>query len=171
MIRVDSSLCLGCQSCSNVCPSEKIARTEGDGRITICWKSCDEENDEGCDLCVKACPTKALSLAALDVTAPECEASFDMAVCRICGSRYATEPMLKMIEMSLPAEIQKDATGLQWVRVCPECRRNVEAKRLVGQILPGRRTKDWRCSFLFTAGKRGLYPGRMQLLYDLIVFL
>lgn len=171
MIRVDSSLCLGCQSCSNVCPSEKIVRSEADGRITIRWKSCNEEKDEGCDLCVRACPTKALSLAALDNAAHECEASFDMAVCKICGSRYATESMLKMIESSLPAEIQKDATGLEWTRVCLQCRRNVEAKRLTGQILPGRRTKDWRCSFLFTAGKRGLYPGRMRLLYDLIVFL
>lgn len=171
MIRVDSSLCLGCQSCSNVCPSEKISRTEADGRITICWKICDEEGDEGCDLCLKACPTKALSLAAHDEAASVWEASFDMAVCKICGSCYATEPMLKMIESSLPAEIQKDATGLEWIRVCPECRRNVEARRLTGQILPGRRTKDWRCSFLFTAGKRGLYPGRMRLLYDLIVFL
>lgn len=167
MIRVDSSLCLGCQSCSNVCPSQKIARTEADGRITIRWNSCDEQ----CDLCLKACPTKALSLAARDEAATESEASFDMAVCNICGSRYATEPMLKMIESSLPSEIQKDATGLQWVRVCLQCRRNVEAKRLVGQILPGRRTKDWRCSFLFTAGKRGLHPGRMRLLYDLIIFL
>jgi NAD-dependent dihydropyrimidine dehydrogenase PreA subunit len=167
MIKVDSGLCLGCQSCSNVCPSEKIARTEADGRIAIRWKSCNEQ----CDLCLKACPTKALSLAAHDEAAPECKASFDMAVCKICGSRYATESMLKMIESSLPTEIQKDATGLEWVRVCPECRRNVEARRLTGQILPGRRTKDWRCSILFTAGKRGLHPGRMRLLYDLIVFL
>ncbi len=163
MIRVDSSLCLGCHSCTNVCPREKIVRIEADGRITIRWKSCDEV----CDLCLKACPTKALSLVAQDEAALECEASFDMAVCKICGSPYATEPMLKMIESSLPSEIQKDTTGLKWIRVCPECRRNVEAKRLVGQILPERRRKDWRCSFLFTAGKRGLYPGRMQLLYDL----
>jgi NAD-dependent dihydropyrimidine dehydrogenase PreA subunit len=167
MIRVESSLCLGCQSCSNICPGQKIARTEADGRITIRWMSCDEP----CDLCLKACPTKALSLAARDEATPDYEASFDMAVCKICGSRYATEPMLKMIESSLPSEIQKDATGLQWVRLCPECRRNVEARRLVGQMLPGRRTKDWRCSFLFTAGRRGLHPGRMRLLYDLIVFL
>jgi ferredoxin len=170
MIKVDSSQCLGCQSCSNVCPSEKIVRTEGDGRVTVRWKSCDKESNEGCDLCIKACPTKALSLAARVESAPESEASFDMAICKICGSRYATEPMLKMIESSLPSEIQKDATGLEWIRVCLQCRRDVEAKRLVGQILPGRRTKDWRCSFLFTAGKRGLHPGRMRLLYDLIVF-
>ncbi|OPY51156.1 MAG: Ferredoxin [Methanosaeta sp. PtaU1.Bin112] len=163
MIRVESSLCLGCQSCSNVCPSQKIVRTEEDGRISISWKSCNEQ----CDLCLKACPTKALSLAAHEEAAPECEASFDMAVCKICRSRYATEPMLKMIESSLPSEIQKDMTGLEWIRVCPECRRNVEAKRLVGQILPERRRKDFRCSFLFIAGKRGLYPGRVQLLYDL----
>jgi ferredoxin len=163
MIKANISLCLGCQSCYNICPSQKIIRSEAKERIMVHWKRCKEK----CDLCVKACPTGALSLAAWDETVPEDEAFFDQVSCKICGSLYATEPMLKMIEASLPAEIQRDATGLEWIRICPECRRDIEAKRLVGQILPERRRKDWRCSFLFLAGKRGLHPARTKLLCDL----
>ena len=166
MIRVDTSLCLGCQSCFNVCPGQNIIRNETDGRITVHWKSCKEE----CDLCVKMCPSGALTLMPWDEIEPEWEISFDLVACKICGSRYATEPMLKKIESSLPAEIQKDSTGLEWIRICPVCRRNIEAESLAKLILPGRRKNDWRCSWHFLAGKRGLYPGRMRLLYDLIVF-
>ena len=166
MIRVDTGQCLGCHSCSNVCPSLNIIRSETDGKRTVQWKRCKEE----CDLCVKMCPTKALTLMPWDETEPEGEVSFDLVACKICGSRYATEPMLLRIESSLPAEIQKDATGLEWIRICPVCRRNIEAERMVEQILTGRRKKEWRCSWLFQAGKRGLHPERMRLLYDLIVF-
>lgn len=66
MIRVDSSLCLGCRSCFNVCPSQNIIRSEANGRATVHWKSCKEE----CDLCVKMCPSKALSLVSGDEAEP-----------------------------------------------------------------------------------------------------
>jgi ferredoxin len=137
-----------------------------DGRRMVHWKRCQEE----CDLCVKMCPVGALTLVPWDETEPECEVFFDLVACNICGSRYSTKPMLERIESLLPAEIQKDSTGLKWIRICPICRRNIDAERLVKQMLPGRRREDWRCSWLFLAGKRGLYPGRMRLLYDLIVF-
>lgn len=166
MIKVDTCLCLGCQSCINICPNKSIVRSETDGRITVHWNRCNEK----CDLCVKMCPSRALALVPSDETEPECEVSFDLVACRICGSRYATEPMLKWIESSLSADIQKDATGLEWIRICPVCRCNIEAERLVKLVVPERRKSDCRCSWLFLAGKRGLYPGRMRLLYDLIVF-
>jgi len=109
MIRVDAGKCLGCLSCSTVCPSQNIVRTETERTRSIHWKRCKEE----CDLCVKMCPAGALTLMPWDETEPEWEVSFDLVACKICGSRYATEPMLKRIESSLPAEIQKDSTGLE----------------------------------------------------------
>ncbi len=167
MIVVDSSLCLGCQSCSNICPGQKIIRSEtDDGRIRIHWKRCKEE----CDLCVRMCPAGALTLVPHDEQVADPEICFDQVACKICGSRYTTEPMLKWIESILPAEIQKDTNDREWIRICPVCRRNIEAESLVRPVLPGRRKNDWRCSWHFLAGKRGLYPGRMRLLYDLIVF-
>lgn len=138
MIRVDAGLCLGCLSCSNVCPSQNITRVEASGKRTIHWKRCKEE----CDLCVEFCPAKALTLVAWDESVPEGEVSFDLVACKICGSRYATEPMLKRIESTLPAEAQKDASGLEWIRICPVCRRNIEAERAGREMVLGRSRKS-----------------------------
>ena len=134
MIRVDTRVCLGCLSCSNVCPSQNITRSEIDGKRTVHWKKCKEE----CDLCVELCPAKALSLVPWDETTHETELSFDLAACRICGSPYATEPMLQRIESSLPQEMQKDAGGLEWIRICPICRRNLEAEGTARQVVLAR---------------------------------
>ncbi|MBN1234981.1 MAG: 4Fe-4S dicluster domain-containing protein [Methanotrichaceae archaeon] len=138
MIKVDASLCLGCLSCSNVCPSQNIVRTQTGEMRSIHWKRCKEE----CDLCVEFCPAKALTLVPFDETVPEPDVSFDLVACKICGSRYATEPMLRRIEAVLPANLQKDSEGLEWIRVCPVCRRNIEAERVTRQMVLGRSRKS-----------------------------
>ncbi|MDD2754957.1 MAG: 4Fe-4S dicluster domain-containing protein [Methanothrix sp.] len=137
MIKVDASLCLGCRSCSNVCPSQNIVRTETQETRSIHWKRCKEE----CDLCVEFCPAKALTLVAFDETTPEPDVSFDLIACKICKSRYATEPMLRRIESVIPVNLQKDSEGLDWIRVCPVCRRNIEADRATKQMVLGRSRK------------------------------
>ena len=76
------------------------------------------------------------------LTAPEPDVSFDLVACKICGSRYATEPMLRRIESVLPANLQKDSEGLEWIRVCPVCRRNIEAERATRQMVLGRSRKS-----------------------------
>ena len=131
MIRVDISLCLGCQSCFNVCPGQNIIRKETDGRITVHWKRCKEE----CDLCVEFCPARALTLVAFDESVPEPDLSFDLVACKICGARYATEPMLRRIESVVPVNLQKDSDGLEWIRVCPVCRRSIEAEKATKQMV------------------------------------
>ena len=138
MIKVDAGLCLGCLSCSNVCPSQNIIRTETGEQRSIHWKRCKEE----CDLCVEFCPAKALTLVPFDEAVPEPEVSFDLVACKICRSRYATEPMLRRIESALPANMQKDSEGLEWIRVCPVCRRNIEAERATRQMVLGRSRKS-----------------------------
>lgn len=138
MIKVDAALCLGCLSCSNVCPSQNITRSELSGRRTVHWKRCREE----CDLCVEFCPAKALKLVPFDENVPEPEVTLELVPCRICGARYATEPMLKRVEASLPENVQRDSEGLEWIRICPNCRRDVDAVRATGQIALGRRSKS-----------------------------
>jgi len=131
MIKVDRNLCLGCLSCSNVCPSQNITRSESFEKRTIHWKRCKEE----CDLCVEFCPAKALTLVPFDENVPEPEITFDLVACRICGSHYATEPMLRRIESVLPANLQKDSSDLEWIRICPICRRDIEAQKVTKQIM------------------------------------
>jgi len=137
MIKVDAGLCLGCLSCSNVCPSQKIIYTETGEVRCIHWKRCNEE----CDLCVKFCPSRALTLVPYDESVHEPDVCFDLVACKICQLRYATEPMLRRIESTLPADIQKDSEGLEWIRVCPKCRRNIEAERATRQVVLGRGRK------------------------------
>jgi len=138
MIKVDANKCLGCVSCSNVCPSQNITRIDTPEKRSIHWKRCKEE----CDLCVEFCPAKALTLVPFDEVSPEPNVSFDLVTCKICQSHYATEPMLKRIESVLPANLQLDSTGLAWIWVCPVCRRNIEAERATKQIILGRSRKS-----------------------------
>ena len=138
MIQVDVSKCLGCFSCSNVCPNQNITRLETSEKRSIHWKKCKEE----CDLCVEFCPAKALALVPLDEASEEPTVTFDLVSCKICGGRYATEPMLRRIESSLPAALQKDSTGLAWIWVCPTCRRNIEAERATKLMVLGRSRKS-----------------------------
>jgi Pyruvate/2-oxoacid:ferredoxin oxidoreductase delta subunit len=138
MIKIDAGLCLGCLSCSNVCTSQNIVRTETADKRSLHWKRCKEE----CDLCVEFCPAKALILVPFDETVPEHDVSFDLVACKICKSRYSTEPMLRRIESTLPANMQKDSEGLEWIRVCPVCRRNIEAERATKQMVLGRCRKS-----------------------------
>ncbi len=138
MIKVDASLCLGCFSCSNVCPNQNITREETPQKRSLHWKRCKEE----CDLCVEFCPAKALTLVPFDETVEEPAIAFDLVACKICGARYATEPMLRRIESSLPENLQKDSSGLAWIWVCPVCRRSIEAERAASQMVLGRRRKS-----------------------------
>ncbi|MDD2281610.1 MAG: hypothetical protein PHT23_08195, partial [Bacteroidales bacterium] len=87
------------------------------------------------DLCVEFCPARALTLVPFDENVPEPEVSFDLVACRICKSRYATEPMLQRIESVLPINLQKDSTDLEWIRICPNCRRDIEAEKATKQIV------------------------------------
>ncbi len=138
MIQVDASKCLGCFSCSNVCPSQNITRQETSENRSIHWKKCKEE----CDLCVEFCPAKALALVPFDETSEEPTVTFDLVSCKICGRGYATEPMLRRIESSLPLNLQKDSTGLAWIWVCPTCRRDIEAERATKQMVLERSRKS-----------------------------
>jgi Fe-S-cluster-containing hydrogenase component 2 len=72
MIQVDASKCLGCFSCSNVCPSQNITRLETSEKRSIHWKKCKEE----CDLCVEFCPAKALALVPFDEASEEPTVAF-----------------------------------------------------------------------------------------------
>jgi len=76
-----------------------------------------------------------------DESASEPDVSFELVACKTCKSRYATEPMLRRIEATLPDNMQKDSGGLEWIRICPVCRRNIEGQRTSRQMVQGRSRK------------------------------
>jgi Pyruvate/2-oxoacid:ferredoxin oxidoreductase delta subunit len=132
MIALDREKCIGCATCSNVCPSKLITRTDSNGKRTIRYSKC----SEFCDICVEFCPGKALSIVEIG---EDIENSFDLVPCRVCGTPYATEPMLKRVESTVPVHLQADASGVSGVWICPACRRLMEGERASKQVVLGRR--------------------------------
>jgi hypothetical protein len=47
--------------------------------------------------------------------------------------------MLMKVEASLPAGMQEDASGLEWIRICSQCRRDIEAEKAAGQVMKERK--------------------------------
>ncbi|HVI39131.1 MAG TPA: 4Fe-4S dicluster domain-containing protein [Anaerovoracaceae bacterium] len=74
MVFLNRGICIGCKSCSMVCPFGAVrirteAKDSGDGRIKkakalkcdLCMERSGEIDPEEC-ACIRACPTKAISL-------------------------------------------------------------------------------------------------------------
>jgi ferredoxin len=131
MISLDPSKCLGCCSCSNVCPNKNITREDVGAKRFVRYKKC----SEFCDICVESCPGKALSLAA---QGEDVEIAFDLVKCKVCGAPYATEKMLDSIRSSVPGNLQLDSSGDSWVEACPMCRRDLERERAARPVLKSR---------------------------------
>ncbi|NLX48554.1 MAG: 4Fe-4S binding protein [Methanospirillum sp.] len=54
--KVDKDLCVGCETCIDVCPSEAIAMVDGVAEI-------DEDKCVDCNTCVDECPSAAITPA------------------------------------------------------------------------------------------------------------
>jgi formate hydrogenlyase subunit 6/NADH:ubiquinone oxidoreductase subunit I len=131
MIALDSARCIGCCSCSNVCPSKNITREDAGARRIIRYKAC----EEFCDVCVESCPGKALKLAA---QGEDVEVVFDMVRCEVCGEPYATDKMIERIKTTIPPEQQVDSAGRSWLGTCPMCRRDLERERVARPVIAAR---------------------------------
>jgi len=130
MILPDKDKCIGCAACSNVCPNHFTTREDGLVR-TIRWSKCTEE----CDLCVEFCPEKALSLV------PECDETeivHEFVRCKTCGRGFATERMMDRIASTVPPHLLIDSSGLNWLEICPDCRRAVERERAARPVMIAR---------------------------------
>ncbi len=127
MISVDVNKCIGCPTCSKACPLGMITFQDGERRV-IRFGRCQED----CDICVRLCPEKAL----LKVDeGREVQLTFAMRICSLCGSGFAPELMLDRVRSSIPPILQRDATGLCWLDICPGCRRKREGEKAAKQTL------------------------------------
>lgn len=126
---VDEGKCIGCLACSNVCEAGLITLEDEEGVRTLHLPQvCSVE----CTLCVEACPEKSLSLAASSEGAFEGgtrSIEFELLLCGRCGAPFITEPMMNKLLTAIPAELQADADGFSWIRICPVCRKRVQRKR------------------------------------------
>lgn len=126
---VSAESCIGCRACATVCPEGLITRSDTDHRRTVWFAAVCAED---CDRCVEACPTEAISLPRITGVVPGegTRLDFELRACAGCGAPVATAEMLTWLRTTIPAQMQTDAEGQQWLELCPRCRQQVEAQRV-----------------------------------------
>lgn len=126
---VSAEQCIGCRACATVCPEGLITRSDTDHRRTVWFAAVCAED---CDLCVRACPTEAISLqpAVRAVSEAGTELVFELRPCAVCGAPVATVEMLARLRAVVPTQVQTDAEGQEWLELCPCCRREIEARQV-----------------------------------------
>jgi ferredoxin len=132
-LRVITERCIGCRACTTVCPAGLITLTDGDHRRTIRFTAVCAED---CDRCPGACPTEAICLEPAAAPAGEGTIlSFALAACEGCGAPLAPVEMLDHLRAAIPAQMQTDAEGQDWLALCPGCRQQLEAQRMARETL------------------------------------
>lgn len=95
-VAVDAGRCIGCGSCTWVCPYGAPALSRRTGRSMKC-DSCIERRQQGKQpLCVEACLTRCLQFLDLDTLAPEEKARYTSALC-ILPDPELTHPNLLIL--------------------------------------------------------------------------
>ncbi len=131
---VSAERCLGCRACATVCPEGLITLDDADYRRTVWFAAtCGED----CALCVEACPTEAITLQSWTEVVPEARTAlnFELSACAGCGAPVATAEMLAWLRTVIPAQVQTDAEGQEWLDLCPRCRQEGEAQRMAREVV------------------------------------
>jgi len=125
-LEIDGQRCIGCQACTHVCPAGLISFFDKDGRRTLQFaKTCSEE----CVRCADACSETAIRLEPTDRIRQEHQSiQFTLRRCAACGAAYGTDKMVDKLRTSVPGLLIPP--DQDWMALCLECRRTVEA----GQI-------------------------------------
>jgi ferredoxin len=132
-LRVDATRCIGCRACTTVCPAGLITLTDSDHRRMVRYVALCAED---CDRCATACPTQAIRLEPAAAPAGEVTVlHFALAACQACGAPLAPVEMLDHLRAAIPAQMQTDAEGQDWLTLCPGCRQQLEAEGMARETL------------------------------------
>ncbi len=121
MLREDK--CIGCLACLNACPKGLISHDANGTELRISFSRACPEKD--CNRCVAVCSEKALSISVGygELTDEHLVLSFPLVVCSVCGSGFMPERILKRMSAGLASRHGVAAEELDWLHICPECRR------------------------------------------------
>jgi len=130
-----SSACTGCDTCTNMCPSEAIQKREGE--ITFHYGNC-----IACGLCAASCPEKAINLNRVadlgKLTEPKREALYkcELIECKNCGKAFITKEALQkilgMMEDNPLFNLEEQQELLS--NYCEDCRPAVILERRMGGL-------------------------------------
>lgn len=126
MLREDK--CIGCLACRNACPKAFIFHDASGAELRISFSRTCSEKD--CNRCVAACSEKALSIS-VGYGQLENEPhtlSFPFVSCSMCGSCFMPERVLNRMCADLASRLGVSEEALDWLRICPECRRRRTGK-------------------------------------------
>ena len=130
--------CIGCGACANVCPATTISISENKKYriITMNLANC-----LYCGLCVEACPEKAITLLAehelpsLNKENLHNELRLKFNKCEHCREIIGTKKAIIKTVKDLFSKGGGTIRELEWVELCPSCRRKFQSYLLITQHL------------------------------------
>jgi hydrogenase-4 component H len=131
---IDIDKCIGCGACANACPPRLILITNVDSRRSIDFilGKCTY-----CARCAEVCPEQAITMSREFELATDNKADLNIAVelamvrCQECGTAFTTKRIADKLTALLPEKIEIEPSALDWINLCPDCRRLKEMKKLV----------------------------------------
>ena len=132
-VQLDIDKCIGCAACAIACPARLINITDREmkrvlefalGKCTYCAR------------CAEVCPVQAITmsrefeLATANKSDLNIEAELVLAKCQKCDTGFTTQRIIDKLMKALPEEIDIEPAALDWLRLCPDCRRIREGLKL-----------------------------------------
>lgn len=132
-LEVNIDKCIGCGACVNACPPRLIKITDIDTRriIEFALGKC-----AYCARCADVCPEEAIvmsreyELATGDKNDLNIILELIMAKCEQCGTAFTTKRILDKLMAKVPKEIEIELAAIDWLNLCPSCRRLREGKKI-----------------------------------------
>jgi len=133
---IDFDKCIGCGACANVCTPEAIRYIDLNEyrRLEIFYGRC-----IFCGMCQEVCPveaielTKEFELATDNLDDLYVVLEFKSAKCQECGKSYTTKRILVKAKDLVKELIEE----LEYLNLCPECRRKKSAENLTSWRILG----------------------------------
>lgn len=132
-LELDIDKCIGCAACANACPPRLIDIIDIDSKRTLKFVlgKCTY-----CARCAEVCPVQAITMSQEFELATEnksdlsIEAELVLAKCQECGTGFTTQRLIDRLMRVLPEEISIEPAALDWLKLCPDCRRIREGLKL-----------------------------------------
>ena len=132
-LAVDIDKCIGCGACANVCPARLISLTDTDTKRTVEFAL---GRCTYCARCAEVCPVTAITMTKEFELATNNKSDLNITVelilvrCELCDTKFTTQRIVDKLMAELPKEIDIEAAALDWLKICPDCRKLREGQKI-----------------------------------------